>query len=61
MTDTDRWLSMSEICEYLGISRDTVVKWISNNNMPAHKIGRLWKFKISEIDDWVRSGGATSK
>lgn len=26
--------------------------------MPAHKVGRLWKFQASEIDDWVRRGGA---
>jgi hypothetical protein len=26
--------------------------------MPAHKVGRLWKFQTSEVDEWVRSGGA---
>ena len=26
--------------------------------MPAYKVGRLWKFKLSEVDDWIRSGGA---
>jgi excisionase family DNA binding protein len=57
----NRWFSMIEICEYLGISRDTAIKWINTNNMPAHKIGRLWKFKTSEVDEWVKSGGATEK
>ncbi|WP_088186374.1 helix-turn-helix domain-containing protein [Desulfosporosinus sp. FKA] len=59
MSNDDRWLSLAEICEYLGISRDTAIKWINKKNMPAHKVGRLWKFRTSEIDDWVRSGGAT--
>lgn len=27
--------------------------------MPAYKVGRLWKFKLSEVDDWIRSGGAS--
>ena len=27
--------------------------------LPAHKVGRLWKFKLSEVDEWVRSGSAT--
>lgn len=49
---------MNEICLYLGISRDTVLKWINKRNMPAHKIGRLWKFKTSEIDEWIESGEA---
>jgi excisionase family DNA binding protein len=55
----DRWLSVDEICSYLGIKRDTIYKWISEKNMPAQKIGRLWKFKIDEVDKWVRSGGAS--
>jgi hypothetical protein len=29
--------------------------------MPAHKVGRQWKFKVSEIDKWIRSGGAADK
>ena len=47
---------MPEICKYLGISRDTALRWISTKNMPAHKIGKNWKFKISEIDEWIQSG-----
>ena len=55
----DRWLSVDEIGEYLGIKRDTVYKWISEKSLPAHRIGRLWKFKVGEVDDWVRSGKAS--
>lgn len=55
---SDRWLSVEEIAEYLGVSKDTVYAWISKRNMPAHRIGRLWKFKTDEVDEWVRSGGA---
>jgi len=55
----DRWLSVDEIAAYLGIKRDTVYRWISKRNMPGHKIGRLWKFRKEEIDEWVRGGGAS--
>jgi excisionase family DNA binding protein len=55
----DRWLSVEEIADYLGIKRDTVYKWIERKKMPAHKMGSLWKFKRDEVDDWVRSGGAS--
>lgn len=54
----DRWLSMDEISAYLGVSTDTISKWIDKSEMPAHRLGKLWKFKASEVDAWVRSGKA---
>ena len=51
-----RYYSMPEIMKYLGISRDTALRWIATKQMPAHKIGKNWKFKLSEIDEWVNSG-----
>ena len=50
----DRWLSVAEICIYLGIKRDTVYKWIDKKGLPAHRVGKLWKFKIREVDEWVK-------
>ena len=44
------WLSVAKIYEYLGIKRDTVYKWISEKKLPAHRVGKLWKFKISEVE-----------
>ena len=51
-----RWLSVSETAAYLGVKRDTIYKWIDRKQMPAHKVGRLWKFKAKEVDEWVRTG-----
>ncbi len=56
----DRWLSVDKICKYLGIGKDTVYKWIDKYGMPAHRMGRLWKFKKEQVDAWVEAGGAAS-
>ena len=51
----DRWLSVPEIAQHLGVSRDTIYSWLAKKKIPAHKVGRLWKFSKSEVDEWVRS------
>lgn len=56
--EINRWLSVDEVAAYLGVKRETIYKWISRRKLPAHKIGRLWKFRVSEIDHWVVSGAS---
>lgn len=53
-----KWLSADEIADHLGVSKDTLYAWISNRGLPAHRVGRLWKFQRAEVDGWVRSGKA---
>lgn len=55
----DRWLSVDEVAAYLGVKRDTIYKWIERKQMPAKKVGRLWKFKKEQIDEWVNAGEAS--
>ena len=57
---TDRWQSVEEIAEYLGVSKDTVYSWVNDKGMPGYKVGRFWKFKTEDVDRWVREGGAAS-
>lgn len=62
MTDPfEPWVTMKDVQEHLGARRETITQWIGKRNMPAYKVGRQWKFKLSEIDKWVRSGGAAEK
>jgi len=54
----EHWVSVDQVAEHLDVVRDSVYRWIEAKGLPAHRIGRLWKFKLSEVDDWVRAGGA---
>ena len=52
------WVTAEEIARHLGVAKDTIYRWRELKGLPAHKIGRLWKFQISEVDEWGRLGGA---
>ena len=52
----DKWIGLEEAAEYMDVTKDTVRNWIKKTDIPAHKIGKLWKFKKSEIDEWITSG-----
>lgn len=54
----EKWVTVKEVMEYLGVGRDTVLQAISKKGLPAYKVGRLWKLKLSEVDEWVKSGKA---
>lgn len=52
-----QWISIEELAEYLGISAVTIRFWIrSGKDIPAVRIGRQWRFRISDIDEWIKSG-----
>jgi excisionase family DNA binding protein len=54
----EQWVSVEQIASHLNVRALTIYKWLERKKMPAHKVGRLWRFKISEVDAWVRKGGA---
>lgn len=51
----ERWMSVGEVADYMGVKRDTIYKWLRNKELPAHKVGKLWKFRQSELEEWVGS------
>ncbi len=57
----ERWLTVNDICAYLNVTNETVCKWIQKQATPGHRVGRCWIFRLDEVDEWVRSGGASNK
>ncbi len=58
MEASERWLSVDEISAYLGVSKESIYRWVETGKMPASKVGRQWRFKASDVDKWVRDGQA---
>ncbi len=54
MASEERWVDVDEVATHLGVARDSVYRWIEERGLPAHRVGRLFRFKLSEIDEWVR-------
>lgn len=59
MEKPEPWLSVEEIASHLGVSKETVYRWLDRQAIPAHRIGRQWRFQAREVDEWVRRGEAT--
>lgn len=59
--DKRKWVSVEEVQEYLGVTRDTIYRWIKHRNFPAHKTGRIYKAKLSEVDEWVKNKDGLSQ
>lgn len=58
----DKYISIDEAATYLGVKPSTIRNWIKTKGMPSHRIGgKLLKFKLSEIDEWVNSGECENK
>lgn len=55
--NNDKWIGIEDAAEYLGVNKDSIRNWIKKESgIPAHKIGKQWKFKKSELDAWIKSG-----
>ena len=52
----DKWISISDVAEYIDVNKDTIRNWIKSTDIPAHRVGKLWRFKKSELDVWIKTG-----
>ena len=52
----EKWVNLEDVAEHLSLSQDTVRTWIKEGKLPSYKAGKRYKFKISEVDEWVRTG-----
>lgn len=56
--NNELWVTAENVAQHLGVAKDTVYRWREHKGLPAHRVGRLWKFQLSEVDKWVRAGGS---
>ena len=49
-------VGLEDVASHLDVSKDTIRAWIKKGTIPFHKVGRQYKFRMSEVDAWVDSG-----
>jgi excisionase family DNA binding protein len=63
MSAEEGWVGVAEVAAYLRVARESVYRWVVARGFPARRVGRLLRFRLSEVDEWVRKGcgdGSTS-
>ena len=57
MAPDERWVGVEDVAAHLGVAKDSVYRWVESKGLPARRVGRLLRFRLSEVDDWVETGG----
>jgi len=56
MAGDEQWVGVDKVAAHLGVTKDSVYRWVESKGLPARRVGRLLRFKLSEVDAWVDQG-----
>ncbi|MDY6076765.1 MULTISPECIES: helix-turn-helix domain-containing protein [Actinomycetaceae] len=54
--EIENWVNLDDVATHLSVSKDTVRNWTKEGRLPAYKAGKMYKYKLSEVDQWLRDG-----
>jgi len=60
MSFDEGWVGVENVAAHLRVAKESIYRWIDSKGFPAHRVGRLFRFKLSEVDEWVRRRGGDS-
>jgi len=50
------WLTLEEAAKHLKMGKSTLYDLARKRSVPAHKMGREWRFDAAELDEWLKAG-----
>ena len=56
----ETYLNIEGLAKYLEVAEKTVRKWVLNREIPFHKIRKVIRFRLSEIEQWINTSGKLS-
>ena len=57
MTAEEGWVGIAKIANHLQVAKESIYRWVASKGFPAHRVGRLLRFRLSEVDEWVKTSG----
>lgn len=57
MAPEEGWVGVEDVAAHLRVAKESIYRWIDSKGFPAHRVGRLLRFKLSEVDEWVTASG----
>ena len=57
MASEEGWVGIADVTAHLSVARDSVYRWVETKDFPARRVRRLLRFRLSEVDKWVKAGG----
>ncbi len=57
MASEEGWVDIADVAAHLSVGKDSIYRWVDSKDFPAHRVGRLLRFRLSEVDEWVKAGG----
>ena len=59
MAIDEGWGGVEDVATHLRVAKDSVYRWVNTKGFPAHRVGRLLRFRLSEEDEWVKTADAS--
>ena len=61
MASEEGWVGIADVAAHLRVAKDSIYRWVETKDFPAHRVGRLLRFRLSEVDEWVKAGGGSEQ
>ncbi len=57
-SEVERFVAIQEAAKFLAVKISWIYEQVRLNRMPSHKVGHFRRFKLSELEEWVRGAQA---
>ena len=59
MATEEGWVGVEDVSAHLRMAKNSVYRWVNTKGFPAHRVGRLLRFRLSEVDEWVKTADSS--